>query len=324
MIDPIFTTISLILIIPIALFLGVIYSYFFRKLSARFQWRVGPMLRMYGDLKPLLGATRLLQPFYDILKLFGKETIVPETSRKRLFVYSPYLSLFFAVLAVLFIPFPGMPLLSGVPYSLIIASYLIIGSVLFTILGPVASGSPWATIGARREVELFLVSELGFVLSIFSVAIARQTLVIWEISTGEQTLYLVLLTITAGILMLTAMLGKLHIKPFDMPEAEAEIVAGPYTEYSGKLLGTYYLTKVFMLYALVGLFISLFLPPLSSSIIWLPLYVVAAVLVLFLLTAVQVLNPRYRIKNAINWYLRVLAVLAIVNFVLAAYIWLVL
>ncbi|MDI9643722.1 MAG: NADH-quinone oxidoreductase subunit H [Candidatus Verstraetearchaeota archaeon] len=324
MIDPIFTIVSLVLIIPIALFLGVIYQYFFRKLSARFQWRVGPMLRMYGDLKPLLGTTRLLQPLYDILKLFGKKTVVPEVSRKKLFVSSPYLSLLFAILAVLFIPFPGMPLLSEAPYSLIIASYLLIASILFTILGPVASGSPWAAIGARREVELFLVSELGFVLSVFSVAIARQTLVIWEISKGEQTLYLALLSVTAGALMLAAMMGKLHIKPFDMPEAEAEIVAGPYTEYSGKLLGTYYLTKVFMLYALVGLFISVFLPPLASSILWLPLYIVAALLILFLLTAVQVLNPRYRIKNAINWYLKVLAILAVVNFVIAVYIWLVL
>jgi len=323
MVDLIFTVISLIVIVPLALFLGVIYSYLLRKLSARFQWRVGPMLRMYGDLKPLLGTTRLLQPLYDILKLYGKETIVPDVSRRRLFVYSPYLSLFFAVAAIFFIPFPGMPLLSWVPYSLIIASYLLIASILFTILGPVASGSPWAAIGARREVELFLVSELGFVLSLFAVAIARQSLVIWEISSGGQSLYLALLTVTAGALMFVAMLGKLHIKPFDMPEAEAEIVAGPYTEYSGKLLGTYYLTKVFLLYGLVALFISLFLPPIATDVLWLPLYIVAAVVLVFLLTLVQVLNPRYRIRNAINWYLKVAIPLGVLNFIIALAIWLV-
>lgn len=323
MIDPIYTILSLVIIVPLALFLGVIYSFLIRKLSARFQWRVGPMVRMYGDLKPLLGTSRILQPLYDILKLFGKKTVIPDVSRRRLFVYSPYLSLIFAVLAIFFIPFPGMPLLSGLPYSLIIASYLLIASILFTILGPVASGSPWAVIGARREVELFLVSELGFVLSIFSVAIARQTLVIWDISTGGMTAYLALLTITAGALMFAAMLGKLHIKPFDMPEAEAEIVAGPYTEYSGRLLGTYYLAKTFMLYGLVALFISIFLPPLSSSILWLPVYIVAAVVVVFLLSAVQVLNPRYRIKNAINWYLKVLIPLSILNLFIALVIWLV-
>ncbi|MBC7120659.1 MAG: NADH-quinone oxidoreductase subunit H [Candidatus Methanosuratus sp.] len=323
MLDPVYTVLSLIIIVPLALFLGVIYSFLIRKLSARFQWRVGPMFRMYSDLKPLLGTTRLLQPLYDILKLYGKETIVPDVSRRRLFVYSPYLSLIFAVTAILFIPFPGMPLLSGVPYSLIIASYLLIASTLFSILGPVASGSPWAAIGARREVELFLVSELGFVLSIFAVAIARQSLVIWDIANGGQSIYLALLTVAAGVLMLVAMLGKLHIKPFDMPEAEAEIVAGPYTEYSGKLLGTYYLTKVFILYGLVALFISLFLPPLATSVLWLPLYLLAALVLVFLLTAVQVLNPRYRIKNAINWYLKVVIPLGILNLIIALAIWLV-
>ncbi|MBC7078119.1 MAG: NADH-quinone oxidoreductase subunit H, partial [Synergistales bacterium] len=102
MVDLIYTAVSLIAIVPLALFLGVVYSFLLRKLSARFQWRVGPMLRMYGDLKPLLGTSRLLQPLYDILKLYGKETVVPDVSRKRLFVYSPYLSLIFAVAAIFF------------------------------------------------------------------------------------------------------------------------------------------------------------------------------------------------------------------------------
>ncbi len=90
-------------------------------------------------------------------------------------------------------------------------------------------------------------------------------------------------------MMLMAMLGKLHIKPFDMPEAEAEIVAGPYTEYSGKLLGTYYLAKALISYGLIALFISILLPPLTSSVIWLPLYLLTALFLIFLLSVLHVL-----------------------------------
>ncbi|MGC8935806.1 MAG: complex I subunit 1 family protein [Candidatus Methanomethylicaceae archaeon] len=304
---------SMVVMVFVGLLLGVLYSFLLRKISARLQWRVGPLISMYSDLRPLLGSTRVLQPLYDVLKLFGKETIVPEVSRRRIFLYSPYISLTFAVLAILFIPFPGAPLLSPTPYSLIIASYMLIGAVLFTVLGPVASGSPWAAVGVRREAELFLVSELGFVLSIFSVAIARGSLNIWEIANSPPK---PVLTVVAGALMLIAMLGKLHIKPFDMPEAETEIVGGPYTEYSGKLLGTYYIAKIFILYGLVALFISLFLPPLSSSIIWMPAYIAAALTLVFLLSVIQVLNPRYRIRNALLWYVKILIPLSVLNVVM--------
>ena len=312
-----FTIISILGILPISLFLGVIYAFLIRKLNARFQWRVGPIIRMYSDLSPVIGSTRIWQPLYDILKLMGKDTIIPGNAHKRLFVYSPYMSLIFSVLAVFFIPFPGLPLLSDTPYSLIIASYLLIASIIFTILGPVASGSPWGAIGARREVELFLVSELGFVVSLFAVAIAKNSLSIWVLASNMESLPAILLTLVAGTTMFAAMLGKLHIKPFDMPEAECEIVAGPYTEYSGKLLGTYFLAKVFILYSMVSLFIAIFLPPFSSDPIWLPLYAASAILLIFLLAVVQVLNPRFLIRKALLWYLKIVVPLAILSLIVA-------
>jgi NADH-quinone oxidoreductase subunit H len=317
MADLLLTIVSAVLIIPISLFLGVIYSFLIRKLSAKFQWRVGPLVTMYSDLAPLIGRTRIWQPLYDILKLFGKDVVVPANSRKNLFTFSPYLSLFFAIASIFFIPFPGMPLFSDVPFSLIIASYLLIASIMFTILGPVASGSPWGAIGARREVELFLVAELGFVLSLFAMAFAKNSLSIFTLASTMQGLPYVLLTLVAGTTMFAAMLGKLHIKPFDMPEAECEIVAGPYTEYSGRLLGIYFLAKVFILYSMVALFIAVFLPPLSSSWLWVPVYLFAAIVIVFLLTVVQVLNPRYRIGKALNWYIKIVVPLAILSFIIA-------
>lgn len=320
MVDLLTTAIEVILIVPVSLMLGVLFLFMFRKLNARFQWRVGPVIRMYSDLAPLIGKTRVWQPLYDILKLFGKDTIITDVAHRRLFVYSPYFSLLFAIAAVFFIPFPGMELLSSVPYSLVIASYLIISSILFTILGPVASGSPWGAIGARREVELFLVSELSFVLSIFSIALANGTLTISEMAGRGWSAPSLLLSLFSGLLLFVAMLGKLHIKPFDMPEAEAEIVAGPYTEYSGKLLGLYFLSKTFLTYVMVALFIALILPPASTSILWLPVWAAAAAVLVFLLTVVQVLNPRYRIDSALHWYVKVVVPIGLVSFIIAFFI----
>lgn len=309
--------IQAILIIIIAFLLGILYSFMIRKISARLQWRIGPLINVYSDLRPILGSTRIIQPLYDILKLLGKQTIIPEVSRKKIFVSSPIISLMFIIMAVLFIPFPGVPLLSTLPYSLVIASYLLIGASLFSLLGPIAGGSPWAAIGTRREAELFLVSELGFVISIFAIAIVKNSLSIWEIANSSIN---PLLTIVSGSLMIATMLGKLHIKPFDMPEAEAEIVAGPFTEYSGKLLGIYYIIKQFMIYCLIALFISLLLPPLTSSIAWLPAYFLTSIIIVFLLSIIQVLNPRYRMGDALVWYIKVIAALSILNVLVVAYV----
>src|SRR5512136_2980699 len=191
--DIVLATVSSIVMIVVALFLGVIYLFLLRKLSARFQWRVGPMLSMYSDLKPLLGTSRILQPLYDILKLFGKETLVPNVARKWLFVSAPYLSFLCAFVAIFFIPFSGFPLFSELGDSLFITYYLLVGSVFFTIVGAASSGSPWGAIGARREVEIFLIYEIGLVVAITSVAIVAGTLSTWLISTAGASLPFVIL-----------------------------------------------------------------------------------------------------------------------------------
>lgn len=310
--NPSFIAITLVIMIPVGLFLGIIYTFLLRKLTARFQWRVGPLVTMYKDLAPLLGRSRIWQPLYDILKLFGKDNMSPSTSRKAIFLASPYLAFACAFLAIFFIPFPGLQLLSSLPDSLVITVYLLILSVMFTILGAASSGSPWSAIGARREVELFLIYEIGLVVSLFSVALIAGSLSIWGIVTSPK-LPMLILNPFAAILLFLVMLGKLAIKPLDIAEAEAEIVAGPFTEYSGRSLGLFQLAKLFLLYDLVTLFLAVFIAPMFSSLLWIPIYIVAAVFMVFLLTVVQVLHPRYKISRAMSTYGMLVLVVAILT-----------
>jgi len=325
MVDMLFTVVTMLIIIPVAILAGILYVFLFRKLSARFQWRVGPVVRMYKDLSPLLGSSRILQPLYDILKLFGKDTPVPDISRKTIFVASPYLAFLCAFLAIFFIPFPGVPLLSEMEESLVIASYLLIGAVMFTILGAASSGSPWGAIGARRDVEIFLIYEVGFVVALFSVGLIAQSLSLWEIAT-RPGLPMLILNPFAAILLFLVILGKLAIKPLDMAEAEAEIVAGPFTEYGGRHLGFFQLAKALLFYDMVALFISLFLGPFLGSILWLPAYIIAVVVILLFVTVMQVLHPRFQIAKGMSWYGRwvlVFGILAVIMVLVLRYYWVV-
>jgi NADH-quinone oxidoreductase subunit H len=334
--NPIFIAVTLVIMIPVGLFLGVIYTFLLRKLTARFQWRVGPIVTMYKDLAPLLGRSRIWQPLYDILKLFGKDNMSPRSSRKAIFLASPYLAFICAFAALFFIPLPGLQLLSNVSESLVITAYLLILTVMFTILGAASSGSPWSAIGARREVEIFLIYEIGLVVSLFSVAMiassitGTETLTIWGI-VNSTNLPMLILDPFAAILLFLVMLGKLAIKPFDIAEAESEIVAGPFTEYSGRSLGLFQLAKVFLLYDLVTLFLAIFLAPLFSlpvgNSLWfiaaIPVYVILAVVMIFLLTVVQVLHPRYKISKAISSYgtmMIVVAILAVAMIIVLNYL----
>ena len=325
MVDMLFTVVTMLIIIPVAILAGILYVFLFRKLSARFQWRVGPVVRMYKDLSPLLGSSRILQPLYDILKLFGKDTPVPDISRKTIFVASPYLAFLCAFLAIFFIPFPGVPLLSEMEESLVITSYLLIGAVMFTILGAASSGSPWGAIGARRDVEIFLIYEVGFVVALFSVGLIAQSLSLWEIAT-RPGLPMLILNPFAAILLFLVILGKLAIKPLDMAEAEAEIVAGPFTEYGGRHLGFFQLAKALLFYDMVALFISLFLGPFLGSILWLPAYIIAVVVILLFVTVMQVLHPRFQIAKGMSWYGRwvlVFGILAVIMVLVLRYYWVV-
>jgi NADH-quinone oxidoreductase subunit H len=312
-----FTTVTAIIMIPVAFFLGIIYLFLLRKFSARFQWRVGPLISMYADLKPLLGRSRILQPLYDILKLFGKDAVVPSGARKTIFRASPYLALACAFIAIFFIPLPGVPLLSYLGDSLVIASYLLIAAVMFTILGAASSGSPWSAIGARRESEIFLIYEIGFVVALFAAAMTYGTLNIWTIAT-TSSLPLLILNPFAAVLLFLVMIGKLGIKPMDIAEAETEIVGGPYTEYSGKYLAMLQLTKGFLFYDMIGLFIVLFLAPMFGTALWIPVYIISAVVMMLFLSIVHVLHPRWKIDRAMRSYGLLIAVFAILAVIMVA------
>ncbi len=313
--------VALLLAIPVAFTLGVLYWFMVRKLTARFQWRRGPLLLVYRDLSGTLGSSRLLQPLYDILKLWKKEVVVPPSARRTLFKASPYIAAIFAGTAILFLPAPYGCLLSSFTYSLVVASYLLVGAMLFIVLGAASSSSPWGVIGARREAELFLAYEMAFIVSIFTAAYMYRSLSIWEISINQlKSLPGFLANPFAAILLFLAALGKLHLKPFDIPEAEQEIIAGPYTEYSGKLLALLYITKLLILYSLATLIIYLFTPlalycstPLGAT-----LHIILSLAVIALLSLLHAANPRYRIDQALSWYAKSAAAFGLAAVLMAA------
>lgn len=288
--------------------LSFIYFSLFRKMNAKLQGRKGLLFIVPKDLRKTIGFTKIMQQFYDIAKLFYKETIIPKNSHRKIFIISPIVSLF---LSIVIIPFLYFPIINDahqkflfISYDLLIITYAIILIHVFWNIGAYASGSPWAYIGIERSEKLNFFAQISFISSIFSIAILASSLSIKEIVLKQNIPY-ILLNPFSAIAFILFFIANFHLKPFDTSEIEVEIVSGPFTEYSGKLLGLIELTKTISFYINSILFINIFLKSgefFFSPIINLFLLLILAGLFIVFLSIINNIFPSYRIDQALKIY----------------------
>jgi len=297
------------LIFPGLLFtavVGLLTTWIDRKVSARVQWRVGPPW---------------YQPFADILKLLGKEIVVPEGARRSGFLLAPLAGLAAVTVVSMML---WLANLSGAGFvgDLIAVIYLLTIPSIGMIIGASASSNPLASVGASREMKLILAYELPFVIAIFTAVskISPMSLKLDAIL-GYQAANGVLLgnpsCIIAFIVALLCMQAKLTYPPFDIPEAETELMDGTHMEYSGPILGAVKLTQAMMLFTLPIFFITLFWGGLKLT-GWGLLYtIVKYVIIVTVAILIKNTNPRVRIDQAVRFFWGPVTVLAIIGIILA-------
>ncbi len=298
----------------IAFIIGILIAFKLRKIAARVQLRRGPLIWLPARWHDI-NRSKVLQPLYDILKLFSKQTIIPHTATP-LFILGPIFALACAVGATLFVPVAGVSF--DYSFSLVVLFYFLVFEILCIIVGGISSASLFAAMGSVREVELMLANEIPFILGTFALAITYQTL-----SIRQMMGFNILANPLAALAVLLAILVKLHMKPFDIPEAESEIVGGLTTEYSGKLLGVLETTKVIMTFVLCALFADLFLWVPSTGIYAWIVFLLGIIATGLTLGFVNSLFARFRIDQATKWLFRVstlVSLLAVGWAIVGAYI----
>lgn len=214
-----------ILVFPGFLFLflfGFIAEYVDRKLYARFQNRMGPPW---------------FQPVADFIKLISKEEIIPEEADISVFKLMPILALAASVASILYIPIWGTQAAFSFNGDIIVVMYLLTLPTFACFLGGWYSRSVFSMIGAVRALTQLFAYEVPLFLCILASAMLADS---WSIS-GIVAFYqehpgYCFFNIIGFVVALFSLLGKLEKVPFDIPEAETEIVAGSFTEYSGKRL----------------------------------------------------------------------------------------
>jgi len=281
------------------MFFLLAYSFFVewfdRKLYAKMQNRVGPPI---------------FQPFADFIKLLSKEDIIPKKAKKLFFNSIPIISFAAVMTAFLYIPIYSLQSPLGFQGDILLILYLTSLPTLLLFLAGWYSGNIFSAVGAYRELSQFFVYEVAFFLVILGPVILVDS---WSISDmikyQQNHLWMFLLEPIGFVVALMCLEAKLERVPFDIPEAETEIVGGTYAEYSGKKLALLRLTTDISMVVGASLISALFLggpsvliniqsfPLVIRNIIGLIVFFLKTLFIIFILSIIRTAFARIRIDQ---------------------------
>ncbi len=234
-----------------AALLGAATIFIERKFLAKMQLRIGPLYA--GKIEGIL------QLIADGLKLISKEIIVPSGADKLIFWAAPVAFVVTAAAVIALIPVAPGWVVANLDVG-IIAVFAFLGFFpLIALLFSWASNSKYPFIGGLRALHQMIAFEIPFILSALSVVILAGSLNLTDITVAQNSYWFILFLPISAFVFYISSLAELERIPFDLPEAESEIVAGWLTETSGMIYGLIQLGTYVKLYALAALFVTLFL-----------------------------------------------------------------
>jgi len=305
-------------IVPVVLLLE-------RKLLGRFQHRYGPNR---------VGPMGFAQPLADIIKLATKEDFRPSTSTGFLYTLAPMISLLTALAAFAIIPFGNTVDIFGTTVGLYgldvgigVLYVFAFGAIAFygLMLGGWASGSKYSFLGAMRAAAQLISYEVAMGLSLVGVLMTAGTLSLTEIVTAQEGMWYVVPQFVGFLIFLVAGFAETNRPPFDLPEADAELVAGYNTEYGGGKFASYFFAEYVNILVVSGIAVTMFLggwqlpfgidPP-----HWVDPFVVLGKIsaFVFLFVWIRATLPRLRYDQLMSFGWKVLLPLATLNALVTA------
>jgi len=282
---------------------GLWAEYFDRKMYARLQNRMGPPW---------------FQPLADIIKLVAKEDLVPTEANEVFFRGAPLFALTAVITAFFYIPLWGPKALFSFNGDLVVVLYLLTIPSMALFIGGWYSTSLFARIGSVRTVTQLFAYEVPLLMGMLAPALLANT---WSIS-GVSAFYMehplfAAANVIGLVVSLVSVQGKLEKAPFDIPEAETEIVAGGFTEYSGRLFALLRLALDVELIVCSSLIAAIFLPfTFGGAVTGFMIYMIKVIFIVFLFSLARTVFARMRLDQMIQFCWQWLVPLSIVQIVL--------
>lgn len=290
-----------------------------RKVIGHIQVRLGPMR---------VGPHGLLQPIADGIKLMFKEDIVPRAADRTIYLLAPTLALIPAFISFAVIPFGDRIRLFGQPIDLVITDVNVGLLYLFgvaslgvygIVLGGWASNNKYALLGGLRSAAQMISYELSLGLSVVGVLMLSRSLSLVEIVKAQSTVWFVVLQPIGFLIFLICAIAETNRAPFDLPEAETELVAGFHVEYSSMKFAMYFMAEYANMITAAALATTLFLGgwrgPFLPPVVW---FLAKLYLVIFLFIWLRATLPRFRYDQLMRFGWKVLLPAVLANIMITA------
>jgi NADH-quinone oxidoreductase subunit H len=301
--------VAILLIIGAVLTIVIVFIWWERRLISRFQIRLGPNR---------CGPEGLFQPIATAIKILLKEDIVPEKADKLIHFIAP-ITVFVPILLIFgVVPVDKGAILAdlnvGIIYVIAISSISVIG----IFMAAWASGNKYSFISGVRSIAQMVSYEIPVVLSIVGIALVTGSFSMLKI-VEAQTIPFILLQPLGFLIFFLGSLAEMNRSPFDLLEADSEIVAGYHIEYSGMKFAMFYLGEYGVALAYAGVITTLFLSgwqgPFLPGIIW---FLIKVMMVFSVIVWIRSTLPRFRVDQLMSFAWKAMLPMAVINLVLIA------
>jgi NADH-quinone oxidoreductase subunit H len=283
-----------------------------RKVSAHMQLRPGPME---------VGWHGAIQTVADAVKLMGKELITPEEVDKPIFWLAPIVIFLPVLLSFLVIPFSETWIIKDLNVGIILILGFSTLAVLAILMAGWSSNNKYSVFGAIRSVAQNVAYEIPLLITVMSIILMVGSFKLSDIVAAQSRYWFVAVQPLAFILYIICATAETNRAPFDLPEAESELVAGFHTEYTGMRFALFFLaeyTNMFIVSAIATvLFLGGWRGPFLPGVIWVLLKVYA---IIFVLMWFRWTFPRVRFDQLVTFAWKILIPLAFVNLLITAFV----
>jgi NADH-quinone oxidoreductase subunit H len=286
-----------------------------RKVAGHIQLRPGPKE---------VGPFGLLQTIVDGIKLVGKELITPFMADKKLFILAPIMVFMPVLVGFLVLPFGEALIIRDMNVGVLLIFGFSTFSVLAILAGGWASNNKYALLGAVRAVAQNVAYEIPLLLSVMAVVLTVNSLRFSEIVAAQGKIWFCFLQPVAALIYLICATAETNRAPFDIPEAESELVAGFHTEYSGMRFGLFFLAEYTNMFIVCAVATSLFFGgwhgPFGLAlgipgVVW---FLLKTYFLLFVIMWIRWTFPRLRFDQLMNFSWKVMIPLSLANLVVTA------
>ncbi len=284
-----------------------------RKVSAHMQVRLGPME---------VGSHGFLQPVVDALKLMSKELLTPEEADKPIFWLAPIVVFLPVLLSFLVVPFSQSIIINDMNVGIILILAFSTLAVLAILMAGWSSNNKYSVLGAIRSVAQNIAYEIPLLITVMSIILMVGSFKLSDIVAAQTGFkWFILVQPLAFILFITCATAETNRAPFDLPEAESELVAGFHTEYSGMRFAVFFLaeyTNMFIASAVGAvLFLGGWHGPYLPGVVW---FLIKVYAIIFLMMWFRWTFPRVRFDQLVTFSWKILIPLAFANLLITAFV----